>query len=340
MKKIFMLTDYKNHFGSKYTAKPYRSGMDKNLLVRKSIENGYELVFEKFSDVSFEIEKYRNNFVVYTSQEDVGGEYKEYIEDIVLGLENIGAITIPSFKYLRAHNNKSFMEIIAKELIDNSILLKSFSFGTLEELKAKIDEIKYPVVIKSSSGALSSGVKLAKDKNRLLKEIRKISRSKSLFKELWDFVRSLKYKGYIRESKYRKKFILQSFVPNLENDWKVLIYGNKYYCLKRFVRNNDFRASGSGIHEFSKELPAGLLEFSRKIKSFLNLPNISIDVCFNGNDFFLVEFQALYFGTKTIEFSEFYYENDGNNFQIIEEKSILENIYMDSVIKYIQRNYQ
>ena len=45
-KKIFFLTDYKNNFGSKHNALPYRSGMDKDLLKKYFKAKGYDCIFQ------------------------------------------------------------------------------------------------------------------------------------------------------------------------------------------------------------------------------------------------------------------------------------------------------
>lgn len=340
MKKIFALTDYKGHFGSKHSAVPYKSGMDIETLKKIGFEMGYELVFMDMSGVDFSregVQQYKGHVVLYTSQEDTGGFYKDYIEDVVLGLESIGAITLPSFKFLRAHNNKSFMEIFLKELVDEPILLRSYSLGTLEEAKLKLNELVFPIVLKSASGAGSVNVSLVNNESELINEVKRISLTRNIKKDMWDFGRSIKRKGYKRESRYRRKFILQEFVPGLENDWKVLIYGNRFYCLKRYVRDKDFRASGSGKFQFSDEIPDGLLQFAQKIYNMLKLPNASLDICFNGEKFYLIEFQAIYFGTTTIEYSKFYYEFDGDKFLLKKGESILEREYLGSIINYIER---
>ena len=94
MKKIWMLTDYKNHFGSKWDASPYRSGMDINLILEKFKERKYSLEVINFSDAANDSKIRTSDFVIYTSSEDSGYEYKSFIEDVVLYLENCGARTI------------------------------------------------------------------------------------------------------------------------------------------------------------------------------------------------------------------------------------------------------
>jgi len=340
MIKIILLTDYKGHFGSKHNDSPYRSGMDKDLLRKYFADNGFETHFVNFSDIDFRKNTLKDQFVLYTSSEDAGYHYKDYIEDIVLGLELQGAKVIPEYKYIRANNNKVFMEILRDQLKFKDInLIKSYHFGALEELKKNIYKFKFPVVIKSASGAMSQGVELARDKNELIKKVKKISRSKYIFEELWDLGRSYKHKGYIKESKYRKKFIVQNFIPNLKNDWKILIYGNKYFILYRGIKRGDFRASGSHIFKFNDNSlnPDGIFDFAERIYNLINVPSLSIDVCYNGADFFLTEFQALHFGTSTMEKSCQYFVKENSKWIYKVNDIDIEKVYVESIIDYIKK---
>ena len=338
MNKIYILTDYKNIFGSKHNATPYRSGMDKDLLKKYFEIYEFEAIFLKYSDINFRKMNLKDQYVLYTSSEDIGGLYKNYIEDIIYGLHIQGAKIIPDYKYLKAHNNKVFMEILRDLTINDDInFIQSHYFGTLEELTNNINKIEFPVVIKSAAGAMSRGVYFANNKNELIKNAKKISRSKYIFDELWDLGRAIKHKGYIKESKYRNKFIVQNFIPNLKNDWKILIYGDRYYILYRGVRDNDFRASGSGKFIFTDDIPNGILDYAKQIFDILNVPNLSIDIAFDGNKFYLLEFQAIYYGTTTIEKSSFYFKNINNSWEIIKEKPILEKIYVESILNFINK---
>jgi hypothetical protein len=150
--------------------------------------------------------------------------------------------------------------------------------------------------------------------------------------------RSLKYKGYTRESLYRKKFIVQEFIPGLKNDWKVLIYGPKYYVLKRMNRRKDFRASGSGFFQFSKDLPEGLLDHARLIFETLNIPNLSFDIATDGKQFYILEFQGVYFGNTTLVKSEWYFLKYNDRWIVVNEKSDLEKEYVNSIVTWIASN--
>lgn len=339
MKRITLLTDYRGFFESKYTAVPYNSGMNKDLLKEYFKKNGYELDFMGFSEIDFRKTDYNGSCFLYTSSEDTGMSYKSYIEDIILGLTLNGARVVPEFKYLRANNNKVFMEILRDQALCKDMKnIRSSHFGSIEELFANSSKVPEISVMKPSEGAMSRGVSLAINKNELFKKVKKISRTKYWFREIWETGRSYKYPDYTKESKYRKKFIVQNFISGLSNDWKILIYDKKYFVLYRRNRANDFRASGGGLLSYKEELPEGMLNFAKKVYEEFNVPNLSIDVAFDGKQFYLIEFQALYFGTYTLEFSQFYFVQEQGEWEIKKEKSELEKVYAESVTVFMEKN--
>lgn len=341
MKRINILLDYNNYFGFKEFTTPYRSGMDKKSIDKYFAEKGYKSEFLKFCDINFKTEYFKNKIFLYQSSEDQNLFYKSYIEDVLLGLQLNGAILIPNFYFFRAHHNKVFMEIFRDS--QNLPLMKNvFStyYGTFEELMDHIINLNVPKVIKSAEGWGSNAVYLARKEKDIIRISKKISRSRSLIDEIWETLRYLKHKKYKKNSKYRKKFVVQNYVNNLANDWKILIFANKYYALYRENRRDDFRASGSGKFKFCKALPEGLLNFAEQIFNILNVPNLSLDIGFDGRDFYLLEFQAINFGSFTLQKSSHYFFKDNNKWSIIQEKSDLEKEYVNSVTFYIESHIE
>lgn len=337
MKEIYILTDYQHRFGSKYNAKPYESGMAKSLLKKYFANNNFDASFVPFADVlNYDASFWINKTVIYTSSEDTGYFYKSYIEDIVFYLEINGTNVIPSYKLLRANNNKVFMELLRYSF--GNVLSHGHDtkvYGSIEELKERASTLSYPVVYKQAAGAQSTGVGMARNYKELIHNVKEIARTKNIFRELWEFGRSLKYPGYIAQSKFRNKFIIQNFIKHLNGDFKVLVFGDKFYVLKRDAKKNDFRASGSGIRNFIKEIPKELLDFANKCYLLLNIPNASLDIAFDGNSFYLLEFQCLYFGSFTLTYSKFYWQKTSNgNFVLKEGESILEEEYAKSVSEF------
>ncbi|MBN2571482.1 MAG: hypothetical protein JXA68_05090 [Ignavibacteriales bacterium] len=340
MEKIILLTDYKGYFSSKWSAIPYRSGMDKELITKYFAENNFVSEFKSFVDIDFNNEYYKGKYILYSSSEDNELYYKSYIEDVCYGLELAGARLIPPFKFLKAHHNKVFMEILRSTMGDSTFNnIKASFYGTIEELKKKIDSLNYPVVFKGASGATSTTVYLAKNKKELLRIARNYSRTINVGYDVHDIIRWIRRRGYIRESFHRRKFVVQEFIPNLDRDWKILIFGEKYYVLERRVRKNDFRASGSGILNYTECLPDGLLDYASDFYKVCKLPFLAIDLAYNGSEFFLIEFQALHFGTHTLDTSPFYFVHSESKWKKIKGNSILEEEYVNSIVKFVQKNF-
>ncbi|MFW5803900.1 MAG: hypothetical protein ACOCWG_01560 [bacterium] len=337
-RNIYLINDYKNNFGSKRDDFPYRSGMDKELLKKLFVQNDFAAAFLTFAEANTLNIDWHNIPVLYTCTEDIGYKYKSFIDDVVLGLELKGANLLPPYKFLHATNNKVFMEIlrttIPKELSGN---VNSFVFGSYEEFINNLPQIEYPVIIKEPAGAKSEGVFLARNIEQAKNIIKKISNTHNWKEDIKDWLRAKKHKGYIKESRYRNKFVFQEFVPGLEHDYKVLIYDKKYYVLKRNNRPKDFRASGSGLFEFTEDIPFEILNYAEKLFNYFQVPNLSLDIAFHNNQCYLLEFQAVFFGSTTLVKSPFYLVKENNEWKVIHRKSILEEEFVNSVVQYLNK---
>lgn len=340
-KQIIALTDYKNKFGSKHFDNPYRSGMDKDLLSNLFEKNGYHIEFEYFHKVDLRnVEKYKGTYIIYTSSEDIGYHYKSYIEDVVFGLEQIGAILVPEYKHLRANNNKVFMEFLRTSILGEHNFY-SKHYGSLKDVLLDVDTLIFPLVFKTAEGASGTGVHLIKNKNELIKTVKRIKDYLYLKEDLKDFIRSYLHKGYKRESIYRSKFILQPFIPNLKNDWKVYIFGEKLYVFKRPIqKGRGIKASGGGYDNYfygaDANIPEGFLDFVQNIFDKLKVPHASLDIAHDGQYYYLIEFQTIYFGTAGIPYSNGYYKRQDNKWFFKEEKLNIEQVFSKSIVNFIK----
>lgn len=338
MKRILLLTNYKGVFSSKYAAVPYRSGMDPARLADAFERHGFRAEFETYRRIDFRTTDFAGLPVLYTSSEDVGGHYKDYVEDVLWGLEKAGARLVPRLECFRAHHNKVFMEILRDRLaMDGTRTLRSYHFGTLEDLEAEIGRMPFPCVIKRSAGFGSRGVRLGRSPEELLRHAARLSRTPDWGGELWDIARRLRRRGYVGDSRHRSKFIVQTFIPGLSHDWKILVFGDRFYTLCRRNRSGDFRASGSGLLEYRQDHPDGMLDFAAAVFNACDVPNVSLDVAYDGTRFHLLEFQFVLFGTHTIDTSPFHYVRAAAGWKRIEEPSQVETEYARSVASYLVR---
>jgi len=325
-------------------ASPYRSGLDQSLLAECFARHGMTVEYVPLADVFAGVKAWRGRIALYTSSEEFGDHYKKYIEDVVYGLEEAGAHVLPRAAFLRAHNNKVFMEILRDQLLGEELTgLRSRVFGTLEEVRTALDgnELPLPCVIKSSLGAMSRGVELARTPAEVLDKAGRLSRSPHRWYELRDFLRAKKIPGYRRESRHQNRIIIQPLVPGLDADWKVLVYGDQYYALKRGVRPGDFRASGSGSDYLagrSSGIPENVLSFVEQLYDKLDVPHLSADVAFDGKRSYLLEFQALYFGTATHCWCEEYYAREQGSWTLRKKSMDQEEVFAWGVARYLDRH--
>ena len=173
MKTLLALLDYKSKFGSKHFDIPYRSGMDKNKLSKYFLELGIQIEYKFLNEIDFKQDSLKDKDIIYTSSEDTGYQYKSYIEDMIYALELSGANVIPSYRNLRMNNNKVFMEMTRDYLgITNNV--NSTVFGSLKDLKMKLNDITFPIVFKASAGASGTGVALVENKQELINNVNEI----------------------------------------------------------------------------------------------------------------------------------------------------------------------
>lgn len=327
------------------------NSFDLSKLKKYFTEYGFNLIIMQFCDIDYADNVWHGTPVLYTSLEDPELYYKSFIEDVVLGLEMAGAWLLPCYYYLRAHHNKVFLEVLRKNKGFNAINnIHSTIYGVPSECKARIDSFKFPLVLKPAAGASSTGVTLVNNETELLETIDRISKvnypilSKKV-KQLHSFVRRVKrsFRPFSTSSNkstlvtYRNKFIVQQFVRDLNNDYKILIYGDKYYVLKRDNRENDFRASGSGHLSWPALLPKGILDYAKEIYDHFDVPYVSLDIANNGREYFLIEFQFLMFGTFTLEKSPYYFQKISDEWIKIDGFSEIEKEFVSSVCDYISR---
>jgi hypothetical protein len=129
---------------------------------------------------------------------------------------------------------------------------------------------------------------------------------------------------------------VQEFLSGLDGDYKVLVYGKKYYVLERKNRKNDFRASGSGNFSFPDSPSDELLNFAYDIYTGFNVPFISMDIAKFEHRYVLLEFQFLSFGNYTLERSEFYFtRKDDSGWMKVKEIPDLEREFVSSVVRYL-----
>jgi glutathione synthase/RimK-type ligase-like ATP-grasp enzyme len=335
--EIWLLADYRRAFNSTIRNCLGHCSFDLELVKAEFEKHDFIVHILPYSEIDLRRETFKGRLVIYQSAEDPGSRYKDYLEDLLLGIQMQGGVLIPPFHCFRAHHNKVFLEVL-RDLTGDPELQhpRARPFGTLEDFRSWRGD--YPKVFKKAWGAGSSGVRLAKSSAEAVEIARAISGSSGLVEKVKEYGwRLLRRKaGYVPFSLHRNKFIVQDFIPGLAGDYKVLVYWDKYYVMARKNRPGDFRASGSGFFSWPEAPAAGLLDLARRAFEHFNVPVMSLDLAMAGSTPVLLEFQFVSFGPVAMEHSKWYFQRDGETWGRVEGTSTPEAEYARSVSSFVR----
>lgn len=210
---------------------------------------------------------------------------------ITKAIEKLNVRVFPSSESSYHFDNK----VLQKYLFEacDSQVVKSYVFFHKKDAIHWANEASYPKVFKLKGGAGSTNVRLVKSRLSALRLIKKSFGSgfdKMNRKEFFiDRVRVFKIKkdilSFLKLIKgcfeYLKKLEIdknlgkekgycyfQDFIPNNDFDTRIIIIGNKAFGIKRYVKKDDFRASGSGmISHDPADIDNRCIELAFKIKN-------------------------------------------------------------------------
>lgn len=227
-----------------------------------------------------------------------------FAKALLFSLEQSGKKVFPDFK-----TNWHFDDKVGQKYLLEAFSIKEFVpswvFYSKQEALQWTQHTTFPKVFKLRGGAGSQNVKLA----RTVKEaIRFINRafgkgfspydSLGSLKERWRKYRLGKVnlkevlKGVIRlvipppyahiMGKERGYVYFQEFVPDNDSDIRIIVINEKAFAIKRLVRENDFRASGSGFIMYEKkEFEEAWIKLSFKLAQRLNTQCVAFDFVFD-----------------------------------------------------------
>lgn len=192
---------------------------------------------------------------------------------------------------------------------------------------------QYPVVFKLKGGAGSSNVKLVTKKHQAVSLIKKAF-GRGIHPYYFDLPGKLKASNYdmVKISKYflkplyrklvtgatplsnytrQKNYVyFQKFLPGNEYDTRVCILGSRAFAFKRFVRKNDFRASGSNNYDMNRDtIDKDFVRLAFSISKKLGFKSMAYDFVYDErHDPALIEISYTYGDYP--EFSTGYWDED------------------------------
>jgi len=195
-------------------------------------------------------------------------------KSILFALEQTGIKVFPDFRTNWHFDDKLGQKYLLEAM--NVPLVHTWIFYDKVEALYWASQTCFPKVFKLRGGAGSENVTLVESRRRAVKLIYKAfgggfsnynswgnlkERIRKWKLGVTDFTDVLK--GMVRlvakpaftkiagrESGY---IYFQEFIPDNKHDIRVIVIGDKAFAIKRFVRKNDFRASGSGNIRYEKE---------------------------------------------------------------------------------------
>ena len=187
-------------------------------------------------------------------------------------------------------------------------IVDSHVFWNIENADAFLNETQFPIVAKLAKGAASSNVVIVKSReegmaiNRQvfykgvkagglnnssnLKSFRKAGLTKYGKTSLRLFLINagvIRDKSYFPEWQIQKDSILyQKYLPNNPFDHRIVIIGERAFGFRRFVRKNDFRASGSGNFDHDPgKIDPRCIQIAFSISKKLNFSTMAYDFIYD-----------------------------------------------------------
>lgn len=233
------------------------------------------------------------------------GDYKDIqlAKSLLFSLEQAGKRTFPNFNTNWHFDNKVAQKFMLEAI--NAPLVQSYVFFTKKEALDWLDRITYPKVFKLKGGAGAQNVKLARNRKEAVKLVNKSfgkgwpafdkanyfkerlnsflqgkESFKAIAKAFGRLVIPIKNIDYMPIEKGYAYF--QEFMPNNNSDIRVIVIGKKAFAIKRMVRENDFRASGSGNIIYEKvAIDERCLQLAFDTSRKLNVQCLAYDFVFD-----------------------------------------------------------
>lgn len=258
---------------------------------------------------------------------------------LALSLEAAGVKVFPSVATAWHFDDKVGQKYLMEAL--GYPLAKSYCFYTQQEALDWLGTATFPLVFKLRGGSGSQNVSLVKNFAAAKKLVHRAfgkgflpsDLMASAKQKLWEYRRDRKIISLVKmmyyvfgsllgaktkASMYRNKEIgyvyFQEFVPDNKFDDRVVIIGERCFCLRRFCRDNDFRASGSGVIVYDHTLfPPTALELAFSLSKKLNSQCLAFDIVYDKhNNPLIVEISYGFATGRVYEICDGYFDSSLN----------------------------
>lgn len=251
---------------------------------------------------------------------------------ILFALEHAGVKVFPDFKTGWHFDDKVAQKYLLEAI--NAPFVPSYVFYDKRQALDWAKQTTYPKVFKLKGGAGASNVKLVKSYSQAIVLINRafgcgfsqfdrigyLKERFNKFKKGQDTIIGV-LKGIFRifiipefakQQPEEKGYIyFQEFIPNNKTDYRIKVINDKCWGFQRKVRDNDFRASGSGNLIFDiGSIPIEMIKISLEIARNLKLQSVAFDFVIDENNKPLIVEISYGFGLDDNEFNYGYWDSN------------------------------
>lgn len=235
-----------------------------------------------------------------------------FARQLIQSVEEAGILVFPSSRsswhYDDKVGQKYLLEAIGAPLINTEVFYE-------EHLALEwINTTEFPKVWKLRGGAGSQNVKLVKNKSQAIRIVKRSfgrgwlsSRGHHFGNGISHFRRDPSIRNLLAIGRGAARFIwphstfrnqvreknyvyFQDFVPDNLHDIRVVVIGERAFAIKRMVRPNDFRASGSGVLQYDvSEIPIACVQLAFQYAKRLSSQSIAFDFVKFRGEYLIVE---------------------------------------------------
>lgn len=233
--------------------------------------------------------------------------YKDvlFAKQLLYSLQLAGKKVFPDFNTTWHFDDKVGQKYLLESI--GAPLVPSYVFYTKKEAIDWINNTTFPKVFKLRGGAGATNVRLLKTKKEakrltykafgkgfsqfyrlgnLKERIRRYKEGKDSITGIFKGIGRLFIPTMYSKMRYREKgyIYFQDFIPNNKYDIRIIIIGDKAFGIKRIVRDNDFRASGSGNILYESDcIDEKCVRIAFDVNRIIKSQSIAFDFVFDEN---------------------------------------------------------
>jgi len=241
-----------------------------------------------------------------------------FARQLTFSLEKKGIKMFPNFNTSWHFDDKVGQKYLLEAI--GASFVKSYVFYSKNDALNWIETTSFPKVFKLRGGAGSVNVELAETKQRAKKLIKKafnrgfthINKYTRLKDRIGDFKRDRNWPalkkivgGFARllipneverfSSNENGYIYFQDFIENNDFDTRMVVVGDRCFGVRRYCRNGDFRASGSGLLGYDvKFFDKEMIKQSFSIANELQTQSLALDFIWDNKNPKIVEISYCY----------------------------------------------